>query len=1156
MDEQQGGIGWKPNRIKSEVSASHYDDGRSKSHVGFVNPMHFLHATTPDNQHMAQIVDQAGQLDKEKLSKEGQSPFFRVDNGKIVGHEGRHRMSALARQGYTSIPVAIHYGKGEKLDPAESVTLQPQFKGRNPVTVSNLVPLHHDYDDKINNMMEQQPEHFQDGGDVDGITAYHGSPHDFEQFDTSKIGTGEGAQSYGHGLYFAGHEPVAEGYRDRLGAHHETSGETMADQHVIEPHFYKHMSEDEIADNMNNAAQWAEKRIFDQGKMKYLYSDGSMLIHDEDRVRAVQKHPGHMYEVHINAHPDHFLDWDKDLNHESNWHAGDNLPGIRHYDQVMDHFDKSPSGGEFYEKLSNLAGSRQKASQLLANAGIKGIKYLDETVRKPTHNYVVFDHNDVHIKRKYEQGGRVGFDNGGSVHDKYLPHNHPQRQQNFSEFIKESKVKHPDGRPKVVYHNTDRSFSEFRTGETEMGAHFGTPAQANDILEGKYDQENHQGYPAYLNLKKPLRLRDTGNFKPRNVAYQLQEMGLLEGLGRHVSLEEVQNHIKSLGYDGVVYLNRREGISRAKGKDPERYNDYSDQMFKHHFPDAEDSYIAFDPTQIKSAIGNNGYYDQNEPDITKAEGGDVWDDSRVRRSGEGGTETALDFIQNAPLYKQRMEAQAPQPAPAATPSTGGKPMPVTAGPPPTPPAIVQPAQPVQQKQEAPQAQGQVGLYHIGTNDTDSNMTVQSAQRIIESSRAMGINPVFLLPNQTARGLFNNPYVRGDDGLRVANNSTALQKYLDEQGIQYVMPEYNNKVDPYHMTGKWTQEFAKTYSNPFIAGDSNAVRLNMLGYKAKVPDGKRLIDTDSGASLSWGAQTSKTIANELEKYLRWQQQNRTQRNTGGRINFSSGGFFDPTFGSLAGIQAQYTQGLPPVGIPSKPVPDKQGNYLPDDEDQSLLNNGSNAGQNGPTPGEGSAGSGGGGGEGGGGGGGGPGGGTGEWRGGRIDYNTGGPVTVSKGQDTAGNFKKKHEKIHGIPVAIEVKKGQDRVKYDPNGKLKFKAKQYADYGAILGTKDADGMDTDVMVGPHKDSEKVYIIDQRKHSTGKFDEHKVMLGFNKRKKAIKAYTKSYADRHGKDRVQDVVKTDIAGLKKWLKRGDLKKSVAKDALINRALEVVSKKT
>jgi len=932
--------------------------------------------------------------------------------------DGHHRLAAAKQIGRPHLPVNIiaRNAKGEKLNALKALS------------------------DEIESKLAKPAIGKEGGGPVeqDGITAYHGSPHEFEQFDTSKIGTGEGAQSYGHGLYFAGHEPVAKEYRDRLAKEEASSGETIADQHVIAPHFYKDMSDQEIAEHMDEAASWADKKIFDQGKMKYLYDDGSMLIHDEDRVRAVQKQPGHMYEVHINAHPHHMLDWDKPLSEQpshitkSLFDARKELPTL--WQKTQHHINNDSTAGDFYQSVAaghphGYAG----ATEQLSRAGIKGIKYLDAGSRgdkaEPTHNYVVFNHNDVEIKRKYEQGGAVeGFADGGSVHDQFLPHDHPQRQQNLGEFLKESAIKHPDGRPKVVYHNTSRSFNEFRTAKSEMGAHFGTPAQANDILEVIHDKPDHQGYPVYLNLKNPLRLRDTGTFDTYRVHRQLKEMGLDKGLPKNPHQLEMQEHLQSLGYDGVVYLNRREGISRAKGKDPERYNDYSDQMFKHHFPDAEDSYIAFDPTQIKSAIGNNGYYDQNEPDITKAEGGDVWDDSRVRRSGEGGQETALDFIQNAPLYKQRMEAQAPQPAPAAAPLIEVKPMPVTAA---APPAIVQPAQPVQQKQEQPQ--GQVGLYAVGTNDPNPDMTVQSAQRIIESSRAMGINPVFLLPNQAG-------------GTQYAKNSKALQNYLDTVGIQYQMPQYGDK-DPLHMTPSWASGAAKSYEAPFLAGDSNSVRMGIVGYGAK-GDGKTLVHPESGAVLGRVGANSKAVADELERHLRWQQQNRTQRNTGG------------------------------------------------------------------------------------------------------------PVNVSKGQDTAGNFKKEHEKIHGIPVAIEVKEGHDRVKYEPDGSVKFKAKQYADYGAILGTKDADGMNTDVMVGPHKDSNKAYIIDQRKHSTGKFDEHKVMLGFNKRKKAIKAYTKSYADRHGKDRVQDVVKTDIAGLKKWLKRGDLKKSAAKDALINRALEVVSKKT
>src|SRR5262245_50888468 len=45
-----------------------------------------------------------------------------------------------------------------------------------------------------------------------GIRAYHGSPYDFERFDLSKIGTGEGAQAYGHGLYFAENPATAQSY--------------------------------------------------------------------------------------------------------------------------------------------------------------------------------------------------------------------------------------------------------------------------------------------------------------------------------------------------------------------------------------------------------------------------------------------------------------------------------------------------------------------------------------------------------------------------------------------------------------------------------------------------------------------------------------------------------------------------------------------------------------------------------------------------------------------------------------------------------------------------------------------------------------------------------------------------------------------------------
>ena len=46
--------------------------------------------------------------------------------------------------------------------------------------------------------------------------AWHGSPHDFDAFDLGAIGTGEGAQAHGWGIYAAKNQNVSKGYRERL----------------------------------------------------------------------------------------------------------------------------------------------------------------------------------------------------------------------------------------------------------------------------------------------------------------------------------------------------------------------------------------------------------------------------------------------------------------------------------------------------------------------------------------------------------------------------------------------------------------------------------------------------------------------------------------------------------------------------------------------------------------------------------------------------------------------------------------------------------------------------------------------------------------------------------------------------------------------------
>jgi hypothetical protein len=58
-----------------------------------------------------------------------------------------------------------------------------------------------------------------------GAVVWHGSPHKFDKFDASKIGTGEGNAAYGNGLYFADSKDVAKGYADNLGM--RSSGQSV-----------------------------------------------------------------------------------------------------------------------------------------------------------------------------------------------------------------------------------------------------------------------------------------------------------------------------------------------------------------------------------------------------------------------------------------------------------------------------------------------------------------------------------------------------------------------------------------------------------------------------------------------------------------------------------------------------------------------------------------------------------------------------------------------------------------------------------------------------------------------------------------------------------------------------------------------------------------
>jgi hypothetical protein len=302
------------------------------------------------------------------------------------------------------------------------------------------------------------------------FTAYHGSPHSFDQFDSSKIGTGEGAQAYGHGLYFADSEGVARNYRDSMSDPKFDGRVYNATDPLHRSAFYVDMLnlgdrsaalqqiDNEIVQMKDKASQATGFDL--RGNPNSLFYDNAVTRLNEmrplvaDPAVALPKvtDKGHMYEVQVNADPSHFLDWDKPLSQQSP-HVQEALGqfgikpltyevapkgdgfGVTFSDgaAMQRTFDTAaeankqasltarmsdPTGGSVYEHPNIVPGSYRDAAaaaQALQAAGIPGIRYLDGGSRaggQGTSNHVVFDPATIAILRKY---GIAGLMAGGAA---------------------------------------------------------------------------------------------------------------------------------------------------------------------------------------------------------------------------------------------------------------------------------------------------------------------------------------------------------------------------------------------------------------------------------------------------------------------------------------------------------------------------------------------------------------------------------------------------------------------------------------------------------------------------------------------------------------------------------------------------------------------
>lgn len=194
-----------------------------------------------------------------------------------------------------------------------------------------------------------------------------------------------------------------------------------------------------------------------------------------------------------------------------------------------------------------------------------------------------------------------------------------ERRATIEREFADSKVRDSDGNLMLVYHGTLRGGKagidvfDVNAGTDEPGLHVGTLAQASEFThkaQPPLSKTSLDGviYPVYVNIKNPVRSPDMYPLAGRNrqtvhdkideiVPHDARELfhNAEEGLLTAVELRE---GLQKLGYDGIVYQNTHEGGRFM-------YEFGSQGRFKRNLVEYDDSYVVFDPRQIKSANSGN-----------------------------------------------------------------------------------------------------------------------------------------------------------------------------------------------------------------------------------------------------------------------------------------------------------------------------------------------------------------------------------------------------------------------------------------------------------------------------------------------------------------------------------------------------------------------
>jgi hypothetical protein len=207
------------------------------------------------------------------------------------------------------------------------------------------------------------------GGKDLALNVYHGTPHEIagNKFDISKVGTGEGAQSYGHGIYVAENPSVGKEYQKMLAGPDQTAADYL--KMYKTPENAISVLEGSITPNLT-----PEAKQFTQAAIDALKSGKSLI--------------GNFYKADLpDAQIPKMLDWDQPIAKQ----APEILALLKNHPAILEDVAKGKtleqlSGGDAYKAIASSFDVGQKeayklASEYLASQGIPGIKYLDQQSR-------------------------------------------------------------------------------------------------------------------------------------------------------------------------------------------------------------------------------------------------------------------------------------------------------------------------------------------------------------------------------------------------------------------------------------------------------------------------------------------------------------------------------------------------------------------------------------------------------------------------------------------------------------------------------------------------------------------------------------------------------------------------------------------------------